>query len=247
MNNNKISSKTLVRVIKKLPKAVRDDVSKLYSFFDFVYSVSHSESIDSKRFERIYSRWGTIKKQLIDKNLPTPLNDSIDEQALANIAYVIHRYKADVDWVDAFLSSMKMDVKGRVYKTDKELLEYLYGSSEVVGLIMVKILKLPGQGIGAGKPEAEVFRLARIQARVIKYRNIFLDIEGSYKNMHYIPLRTIKKHGLTELNPKIAQSQPEIFQNILNEQKSLLELWNSEAKGLVSYLPERYQLLISTI
>ena len=40
------------------------------------------------------------------------------------------------EWVDAFLKSMEMDTEKSNYKNLEELNTYLYGSAEVIGLMM---------------------------------------------------------------------------------------------------------------
>ena len=51
----------------------------------------------------------------------------------------IKEYNIDVDLVDAFLKSMRMDIEKKEYKTQKEYQDYIYGSADVVGLMCLKI------------------------------------------------------------------------------------------------------------
>lgn len=51
----------------------------------------------------------------------------------------IKEYKIDIELVDAFLKSMRMDIEKKEYKTQKEYQDYIYGSADVVGLMCLKI------------------------------------------------------------------------------------------------------------
>ncbi len=232
---------------KFFPKSVRDDVFKLYSFVRVVDDMVDSIPADIGRFDAMLKRWKTVKKQLKSKQIPTPLDDSVDEKVLANIAYIVHRFDCDTAWVDSFLASMKMDVDKRVYEKLDDTIDYMYGSAEVIGLFMVKILKLPGQGMGASKPEPEVMRYARMQGRAMQYINFLRDIaEDIELGRCYFPARTLKKHGLKDLSQKSAQSNPNAFKELMNEQLSLYEQWQAEADKGLSYIPKRLRIPLQT-
>tara|TARA_B100000963_G_C22392707_1_gene565206 strand:- start:18 stop:770 length:753 start_codon:yes stop_codon:yes gene_type:complete len=51
----------------------------------------------------------------------------------------IREYNIDIELVDAFLKSMRMDIEKKEYKTQKEYQDYIYGSADVVGLMCLKI------------------------------------------------------------------------------------------------------------
>ena len=51
----------------------------------------------------------------------------------------VNKYKIDYELIDAFLTSMKMDLKKVKYSTEKEFKDYIYGSADVVGLMCLKV------------------------------------------------------------------------------------------------------------
>lgn len=229
------------------PKGVRDDVFKLYSFVRVVDDMVDSIPPDTKRFMSMCHRWDTVKKELKNGKVPKALDESVDEQVLANIAYVVHRFKCDTAWVDAFLASMKMDVDKREYSSLEDTIDYIYGSAEVIGLFMARILKLPGQGTGSKRPEPEVLRFARMQGRAMQYINFLRDIaEDVELGRCYFPSRTLKKYGLKDLREISAQSNPEAFVAFMNEQLSLYEEWQAEADKGFSYIPKRLRIPLQT-
>lgn len=232
---------------KFFPKGVRDDVFKLYSFVRVVDDMVDVIPAEKNRFNRICERWKTVKKELAHNKVSKPLDDSVDEQVLANIAYIVHRYDCEPAWVDSFLASMKMDIDKRVYETLDDTIDYIYGSAEVIGLFMAKILQLPGQGTGSKRPEPEVLRFARMQGRAMQYINFLRDIaEDIELGRCYFPERTLKKHGLKDLRKISAQSDPKAFKAFMNEQLSLYEEWQSEANKGFSYIPKRLRIPLQT-
>jgi phytoene/squalene synthetase len=48
-------------------------------------------------------------------------------------------YNIDLDLIDAFMNSMKMDLTKKDYNTTAEYKEYIYGSADVVGLMCLKV------------------------------------------------------------------------------------------------------------
>jgi 15-cis-phytoene synthase len=229
------------------PKGVRDDVFKLYSFVRVVDDMVDSIPPDTNRFERICYRWTTVKKELAKGTVPKALDESVDEQVLANIAFIVHRFKCETAWVDAFLASMKMDVDKREYSSLDDTIDYIYGSAEVIGLFMARILQLPGQGTGSKSPEPEVLHFARMQGRAMQYINFLRDIaEDVELGRCYFPSRTLKKHGLHDLREISAQSNPEAFKAFMHEQLSLYEEWQAEADKGFSYIPKRLRIPLQT-
>ena len=232
---------------KFFPKGIRDDVFKLYSFVRVVDDMVDVIPAESKRFNRICLRWRTIKKELKQNKVSKPLDDSVDEQVLANFAYIVHRYDCDTSWVDSFLASMKMDIDKRDYKTLDDTIDYIYGSAEVIGLFMAKILQLPGQGTGSKRPEPEVLRFARLQGRAMQYINFLRDIaEDVELGRCYFPLGTLEKYGFKDLKEVSANSNPEAFKAFMHEQLSLYEEWQSEANKGFSYIPKRLRIPLQT-
>lgn len=232
---------------KFFPKGVRDDVFKLYSFVRVVDDMVDVVPAETDRFNRICERWKTVKKELAQNKVNKPLDESVDEQVLANIAYIVHRYECDPAWVDSFLVSMKMDIDKRVYKTINDTIDYIYGSAEVIGLFMARILQLPGQGTGSTKPEPEVLRFARMQGRAMQYINFLRDIaEDIELGRCYFPERTLKKHGLKDLTKNNSQANPEAFRNFMHEQLMLYDEWQAEANKGFSYIPKRLRIPLQT-
>lgn len=51
----------------------------------------------------------------------------------------VTEYNIDKELIEAFLKSMRADLKKQVYNTEEEIKDYIYGSADVVGLMCLKI------------------------------------------------------------------------------------------------------------
>jgi len=66
-----------------------------------------------------------------------------DDLVVNMFANLVQDKDFDKKWVDAFLYSMEMDITKNRYETLDETIKYIYGSAEVIGLMMSKIMDLP--------------------------------------------------------------------------------------------------------
>lgn len=233
----KAGSTTYYWSAKFFPKDVRDDVFKLYSFVRVVDDMVDQVPSDTARFNSMLRRWKNVKKQLLLHELPQSLNDTLDEKVLYNMAYIVYRYECDPAWVDAFLASMSMDVNNKIYKTLDDTLDYIYGSAEVIGLFMARIMQLP----------IKPYEYAKLQGRAMQYINFLRDInEDNSLGRCYFPKSILNSHGLKDLTEKTVQKNPDAFKAFMNEQLLLYESWQTEASKGFSYIPRRLRIPLKT-
>lgn len=233
----KAGSTTYYWSSKFFPKGVRDDVFKLYSFVRVVDDLVDTSPPEIQRFENIVSRWQTIKKELKSGALSPLPADTVDERVLANIAYIVHRYECDPKWVDAFLISMQMDIDKRTYNTLDDTLEYIYGSAEVIGLFMSRIMQLP----------IKPYEYAMMQGRAMQFINFLRDIaEDNDLGRCYFPVESLSKYQLKDLSYATAVDNPVLFREFMLEQLSLYELWQAEAEKGFPYIPRRLLIPLKT-
>lgn len=219
------------------PKGVRDDVFKLYSFVRVVDDYVDQVPSDLEKFEYIEHRWKSIKKDLVNGKVPAPLNGSKDERVLANIAYIVHRHRCDPAWVDAFLKSMRWDVQKHQYRALKDTIEYMYGSAEVIGLCMARILNLPEEALGP----------ARLQGRAMQYINFLRDIaEDNDLGRSYFPANEYKKYGLKNLSEQEAREKPKMFTDFMHAQLLRYATWQTQANKGFLFIPKRLRVPLQT-
>ena len=130
-----------------------------------------------------------------------------------------------------------MDLHINRYNSMEELRTYLYGSAEVVGLMMFQIMSLPREAANS----------ARLLGRAMQYVNFIRDIsEDNELGRIYFPLTELEKHGLTSLEYDYVKKRPGRFTKFIHEQIDRYMLWQNAAEEGFSYIPRRYLIPIKT-
>lgn len=235
-NQNRIN-KTIYSIFKKgsktyyystifFPKRVKSDVFILYSFLrkadDYVDQIPQ----DTESFYQFCDRYYQAKDGIKTGDI---VADSFVE--------LKERKNFDDNWVDAFLTSMAMDITKSTYKDMDELNTYLYGSSEVVGLFMARIMDL----------SEESFYAARHLGRAMQYINFIRDIaEDIELGRTYFPQNDLREFNLTSLEEKDVRVNPEGFKGFIHKQLKTYKLWQEKAEEGFRYIPYRYLIPIKT-
>ncbi|NYB51967.1 MAG: phytoene/squalene synthase family protein [Methanobacteriaceae archaeon] len=234
--NNRIN-KTIYSIFKKgsktyyystifFPKRVKRDVFILYSFLrkadDYVDQIPQ----DSEGFYQFRDRY---YQALEGEETGDVVADSFVKLA--------RRKRFENEWVEAFLESMAMDITKSTYKDLDELQTYLYGSSEVVGLFMARIMDLP----------EESFPAARHLGRAMQYINFIRDIaEDLELGRTYFPQNDLEEFNLKSLEEKDAAVNPDGFRGFVRKQLKTYQSWQQVAEEGFKYIPYRYLIPIKT-
>ena len=143
----------------------------------------------------------------------------------------------DPKWVDSFLQSMEMDITKTKYKTRKETLDYIYGSAEVIGLMMSNIMDLPKKS----------HYYAKILGRAMQYINFIRDIAEDIKlGRIYFPSEELKKYGILTLEHQYIKDNPEKFINFIHNQLKIYCDWQKTAESGFQHIPKRYLIPVKT-
>lgn len=208
------------------PKKVKRDVFILYSFLrkadDYVDQIPQ----DSESFYQFRERYYQAKNGIETGDI---VADSFVQLA--------ERKNFEDEWVDSFLASMAMDITKSTYKDIDELYTYLYGSSEVVGLFMARIMDLP----------KESFTAARHLGRAMQYINFIRDIDEDIElGRTYFPQNDLKQFGLTSLDENQAIANPNGFRGFVRKQLETYKIWQETAEKGFKFIPYRYLIPIKT-
>ena len=148
-----------------------------------------------------------------------------------------HRRSFDSTWTEAFLDSMEMDLKKKTYETLEELLKYVYGAAEVMGLYMTNIL-------GINK---ESYPYARFLGRSMQCINALRDIAEDIKlGRSYIPNSDLMEHGLKSLEYDYIKRHPENFSNLIKTHITRFCYWLETAEKGYHFMPKRYLISVKT-
>lgn len=161
----------------------------------------------------------------------------VDDEIITNFARLVKSKQIEPRWVEDFFTSMEMDLSGTEYKEMKTTLKYIFGSAEVVGLMMAAIMELP----------SVAHMSARLLGRAMQYINFIRDIEEDQRlNRCYFPQVDLARYGIKSLSRKVIQDQPESFCLFIRDQISLYQKWQAEAERGYRYIPRRYLIPIKT-
>jgi phytoene synthase len=221
--NFKRGSKTYFYSSLFFPKGVRRDVFTLYGFVrtadDFVDAVPQ-DIAGFRRFTDEYHHalgGGHTNNAIIE-----------------SFVELLEQKDFDPQWVNAFFSSMEMDITKKIHITLDEVLEYIYGSGEVIGLFMAKIMGL--------SPDS--YPYARILGRAMQYMNFIRDIqEDRQLGRMYLPL---KDSGLDSLDYEHTCHNSNIFCHFIHAQIERYREWQAEAEKGFAYIPRSYLIPIKT-
>ncbi len=147
------------------------------------------------------------------------------------------RKQFEDEWVEAFLHSMELDLTKTRYETLDEVLQYIYGSAEVIGLMMAKIIGLP----------KESFEYAKYLGRAMQYINFIRDIaEDLELGRIYFPQTDLQQHGLENLTLDYVKNHTEQFTRFIQTQFDRYCRWQEKAEEGYHFIPKRYLISIKT-
>ncbi|MDJ0271257.1 MAG: phytoene/squalene synthase family protein [Candidatus Caldarchaeum sp.] len=148
-----------------------------------------------------------------------------------------NRKKFEQEWITAFLDAMESDLYRKTYYTLDELCVYMYGSAEVVGLFMAKILDLP----------EESYIYARFLGRAMQYINFIRDIREDYElGRQYLPYEELRMYGVKDFDPASFCGKQESFARFIRLQIERYFEWQRFAEKGYRYIPYRYLIPIKT-
>jgi phytoene/squalene synthetase len=113
-----------------LAPAIRQDIYNIYGFVRFADEIVDSFHEYDK--EKLFNRF--------EQDLEYALSENISLNPILNsFQHTVHTYGIDRHLIDSFMQSMRFDLTKKVYRTNTEFQQYIYGSADVVGLMCLKV------------------------------------------------------------------------------------------------------------
>ncbi len=214
-------STTYYNASKFFPEKVREEVYTLYAYVRIVDDYVDASPADETSFREIVAlTWKAWDGAVVE------------DKIVRDFVQLAKKRNFEKEWVAAFLYSMECDLSYKDYATMEELDEYIYGSAEVIGLMMARILALP-------KAADET---ARMQGKAMQFLNFIRDIaEDRNLGRIYMPAEDRIKFGI--LSGEWDEKQ--WSQLIMYELKKYYVMQKEAAKGY-RYIPLRYRTSIRT-
>lgn len=219
----KAGSKTYFNSSLFFPPRVRNEVFILYGFVRWADDYVDSVPQDADGFYAFCDRY---RRALAG----TPAGDTI----IDSFVELSRLREFDPAWGEAFLKSMEMDLHKREYDSLDETLEYIYGSAEVIGLYMARIMELP--------PEAD--EPACMLGRSMQYINFIRDIAEDIEfGRRYLPLEDFDLKGLSW---EETRTKSDVFMRFMKAQTGRYKEWQRRAELGYGYIPRAYRIPIKT-
>jgi len=216
-------SRTYYNSSRLFPKAIRRDVFTLYAFVRVADNLVDDQPVYPEEFYGFRNRWRAAVSG-------TPAGDWVIDPYVE----LGRRKGFDPQWTEDFLAVMESDLKTRPCDCLEDVLRYTWGSAEVIGLLMLKVLGIPDEA----RPTACLL------GRSMQFINFLRDVaEDSDLGRRYLPLGD---SGLADLSRETAQAHPEEFRRFLRGWVEVYQGWQREARSGYGYLPWRFRLAIKT-
>ncbi len=217
-------SKTYYFSSRFFPKSVRDDVYALYGFVRVADNLVDDQPVAPEQFYAFRRRY----------ELGFTSGEPTGDRIIDTFLDLQRRKQFDPSWTEAFLDSMQHDLVRPTCDSLNETLSYIYGSAEVIGLFMARIMDLP----------EESFPAASMLGRAMQYINFIRDIEEDNSlGRRYLPLIDTTLTGLSE---REALEQPDEFKRFIRREITRYQGWQEQAATGYRYIPRRYRVPIMT-
>ena len=208
------------------PKNKLQDITDLYAFVRVADDFVDSVPADSKSFFEFKNEYLLAVK--------TRISDNSIIQKYIDLEY---KYKFEHSWTVAFLQSMEQDLTKNTYQNIDETKQYIYGSANVVGLFMCKILDLDDLSHAAAEKLGMAFQFINF------IRDINEDIE---LNRNYFPQDLLIKYEIKSLEFEFTKQNPENFKNFVNELLEQYHIWYKEGQEGYKFIQKKYLVAIKT-
>ena len=208
------------------PKEIRKDVFTLYAYVRTADDLVDSIPQKKKEFQE-------FQEQTHDALKGKKTNNYI----IDDFAELSKRKEFRKTWIDAFLQAMESDLKQVKLKKLEETEKYIYGSAEVIGLFMAKIMSL----------DKKSYKSAMILGKAMQYINFIRDIkEDAERGRTYLPLNEAKKTGLENLEIQTIETSKEAFTLFIKQQIQRFYEYDKEARKGFKHIPKKYLVPIKT-
>ena len=219
-------STTYYNSTKLFPANIRKDVTTLYAFVRIADNYVDAVPQDVKGFNDFKSKYYDALDGV-----------ETDNTVIQNYIELSQRMNFEQEWTDAFLESMEMDTYKSEYNNIDELNKYLYGSSEVIGLMMNRIMNI----------DKSADESAKYLGKAMQFINFIRDIDEDLDlNRTYFPKDMLNKFGLNSLTRGEARRKPKQFESFVKSQVALYFKWQKKAEVGIDLIPARMRVAVKT-
>jgi phytoene synthase len=151
-------------------------------------------------------------------------------------ATLCHTKDINPQWIDAFFDAMREDTVAQTYSTYTDVQHYMYGSAEVIGLMMCQLI---GYDITM---QDEVFRTAKLLGEAMQFTNFLRDIQEDREDLGriYMPQDHLNTHDISQTILKQYTTRQRAVDNqrisFMRSEVARMRLLYNEANSGITYL-----------
>jgi phytoene synthase len=238
---NSLHGKTYYLATLLLPPAKRPFVHALYGFARYADEIVDdlASTLTDEEKAKSLKQWG---EGVISDIKSGNSNDQIGK-ALVD---TVRRFDIPIQYFQAFLHSMTMDLTITEYQEYEDLQEYVYGSAAVIGLQMVPVLgREKGSSIDEVNSAAEKLGVAFQLANFV--RDVGEDLD---RGRVYLPIAELQSHGVTRemlenkvLTPQIKSALKEQIERVRRLQRESaigIQMLSVQSRACIQAASELY-------
>lgn len=197
--------------VKMLAPSIRQDIYNIYGFVRFA-----DEIVDTFHD---YDKAALFSQ--FENELSLALSQKISLNPILNsFQHTVNKHNIPVELINAFMSSMKLDLSKSVYTTVEEYNQYIYGSADVVGLMCLKVF-VNGNDEKYEELKHSAMRLGSAFQKV----NFLRDLKADYEDLSrtYFPNTDLSRLDETSKQQIINEIQADFDAGFEGIQKLPLE------------------------
>ena len=222
----KKGSTTYYYSTKLFPAKIRKEVTRLYNFVRIADDYVDAVPQDTKGFMNFKDEYYRVLS-----------GEKSDNKVITDFVNLSQRKQFKHEWVDAFLKSMEMDTEKSNYKNLEELNTYLYGSAEVIGLMMNRVMGL----------DERADESAQYLGKAMQFINFIRDIDEDLDlKRTYFPTEDLESFGLSGLTRGEARRKPEQFNAFVRSQIKVYFRWQKHAELGFEFIPKNMRIAVQT-
>jgi len=238
---NSLHGKTYYLATLLLPPEKRPFVHALYGFARYADEIVDdlASTLTDEEKANSLKQWG---EGVISDIKSGNSNDQIGK-ALVD---TVRRFNIPIEYFQAFLHSMTMDLTITEYQKYEDLQEYVYGSAAVIGLQMVSVL-----GTEKDSSIDEVNSAAEKLGVAFQLANFIRDVgEDLDRGRVYLPIAELQSHGVTRemledkvLTPQIKSAlkeQIERVRRLQRESATGIKMLSVQSRACIQAASELY-------
>ena len=211
---------------KLFPSKIRKEVTQLYNFVRIADDYVDAVPQDTEGFMNFKNEYYRVRD-----------GNKSDNEVITEFVDLSNKREFKTEWIEAFLYSMEMDTRKSTYEDLDELDTYLYGSAEVIGLMMNKVMNIDSNADDS----------ARYLGKAMQFINFIRDIDEDLDlKRTYFPVEDLEAFGLSGLTRGEARRKPKQFKAFIRSQIHLYFKWQKRAELGFEFIPKNMRIAVKT-